>query len=167
MPVLSYTCESLQLLFEGLGLALSKPISRLLAWLLLEKTRTHLFRLTEKLPGDETTDRARRQRIRRFLSNSRIDVTTFTPALWPPLLLDVDEVMLSMDRTEWHRRGQAVNVLKRCHRPQRDNLSAVLDCSFSSRRDRVAALATSPHSSSRCTTMCLVAPAVSTDRCCR
>ena len=111
MPVLSYTCESLQLLFEGLGLALSKPISRLLAWLLLEKTRTHLFRLTEKLPGDETTDRARRQRIRRFLSNSRIDVTTFTPALLRPLLLGVDEVMLSMDRTEWHRHGQVVNVL--------------------------------------------------------
>ena len=33
MPVLSYTYESLQLLFEELGLALSKPISRLLAWL--------------------------------------------------------------------------------------------------------------------------------------
>ena len=58
MPVLSYTYESLQLLFEGLGLALSKPISRLLAWLLLKKTRAHLFRLAEKLPDDETTDRA-------------------------------------------------------------------------------------------------------------
>ena len=54
---------------------------------------------------------ARRQRIRRFLSNSRIDVTTFTPALLRPLFLGVDEVMLSMDRTEWHRRGQVVNVL--------------------------------------------------------
>jgi len=105
MPVLSYTYESLQLLFEELGLALSKPISRLLAWLmiaLLEKTRAHLFRLAEKLPDDETTDMARRQRIRRFLSNSRIDVTTFTLALWRPLLLGVDEVMLSMNRTEWH-----------------------------------------------------------------
>ena len=103
MPVLSYTYESLQLLFEELGLALSKPISRLLAWLmiaLLEETRAHLFRLAEKLPDDETTDMARRQRIRRFLSNSRIDVTTFTLALWRPLLLGVDEVMLSMDRTE-------------------------------------------------------------------
>ena len=114
MPVLSYTYESLQLLFEELGLALSKPISRLLAWLmiaLLEKTRAHLFRLAEKLPDDETTDMARRQRIRRFLSNSRIDVTTFTPAPWRPLLLGVNEVMLSMDRTEWYRRGQVVNVL--------------------------------------------------------
>ena len=66
MPVLSYTCETLQLLFEELGLALSKPISRLLAWLmiaLLEKTRAHLFRLAEKLPDDETTDMARRQRV--------------------------------------------------------------------------------------------------------
>ena len=105
MPVLSYTYESLQLLFEELGLALSKPISRLLAWLmiaLLRKTRAHLFRLAEKLPDDGTTDMAWRQRPYRFLSNSRIDVTTFTLALWRPLLLGVDEVMLSMNRTEWH-----------------------------------------------------------------
>ena len=104
MPVLSYTCENLQLLFEELGLVLSKPISRLLAWLmiaLLEKTRAHLFRLAEKLPDDETTDMARRQRIRRFLSNCRIDVATFTPALLRllrPLLLGAPEVILSMDR---------------------------------------------------------------------
>ena len=38
-------------------------------------------------------------------------MTTFTPALLRPLLLGVDEVMLSMDRTEWYRRGQVVNVL--------------------------------------------------------
>ena len=117
MPVLNYTSESLQLLFEELGLALSKPISRLLAWLmiaLLEKTRAHLFRLAEKLPDDETTDMARRQRIRRFLSNCRLDVAIFTPALLRllrPLLLGVPEVILSMDRTEWRRRGQVVNVL--------------------------------------------------------
>ena len=117
MPVLSYTCENLQLLFEEIGLALSKPIGRLLAWLmiaLLEKTRAHLFRLAEKLPLDETTDMARRQRVRRFLSNSRIHVTLFIPALLRllrPLLLDVPEVILSMDRTEWRKRGQVVNVL--------------------------------------------------------
>ena len=55
--------RNLQLLFEELELALSKPIRRLLAWLmiaLLEKTRAHLFRLAEKLPDDETTDMARR-----------------------------------------------------------------------------------------------------------
>ena len=81
---------------------------------LLEKTRAHLFRLAEKLPDDETTDMARRQRIRRFLSNSRIDVATFIPALLRllrPLLLGAPEVILSIDRTEWHRRGQVVNVL--------------------------------------------------------
>ena len=93
MSVLSYTAESLQSLFEEIGLALSKPIARLLAWLmiaLLEKTRAHLFRLAEKLPDDETTDMARRQRIRRFLSNSHINVTLFIPALLRllrPLLL--------------------------------------------------------------------------------
>ena len=68
MSVLSYTYESLQLLFEELGLALSKPISRLLAWLLLEKTRAHLFRLAEKLPDDETTDMARRRREHLYTS---------------------------------------------------------------------------------------------------
>ncbi len=117
MPVLSYTYESLQLLFEELGLALSKPLSRLLAWLmiaLLEKTRAHLFRLAEKLPDDETTDMARRQRIRRFLSNCRIDVAMFIQPLLRllrPLLLGAPEVILSMDRTEWRRRGQVVNIL--------------------------------------------------------
>ena len=38
-------------------------------------------------------------------------MVTFTPVLWRPLLVGVDEVMLSMDWTEWHRRGQVVNVL--------------------------------------------------------
>ena len=161
-------CIELYLLFEELGLALSKPISRLLAWLmiaLLEKTRAHLFPLAEKLPDDETTDMARRQRIRRFLSNSRIDVTTFTPAPWRPLLLGVNEVMLSMDRTEWHRRGQVVNVL---------SVAIVLDgitCPrywiVLSRPGATGLQHWQHHSSSRCTTMCPVAPAVSTDRCCR
>ena len=41
MPVLSYTYESLQLLFEELGLALSKPISRLLAWLMIALLERH------------------------------------------------------------------------------------------------------------------------------
>jgi len=68
---------------------------------------------------------ARRQRIRRLLSNRRLDVTTFTPVLLRriqsfrmieslllrPLLVGVPEVILSMDRTEWCRRGQVVNVL--------------------------------------------------------
>ena len=92
-----------------------------LVWLmiaLLEKARAHLFRLEEKLPDDETTDMARRRRIRRFLSNSRIDVITFTPVLLRPLFLGGDEVILSMDRTEWYRRGQVVNVL---------NVAIVLD----------------------------------------
>jgi len=45
-----------------------------MAWImlaLLEKTA--LFRLAEKLPDDDTTDMARRQKIRRFISNSSSD----------------------------------------------------------------------------------------------
>ena len=55
-----------------LGVKLTKPTIHLMAWImlaLLEKTAAHLSRLAEKLPYDDTTDMARRQKIRRFISN--------------------------------------------------------------------------------------------------
>ena len=95
MPVLSYTpihrapmyrssVRICNCCLKNWGLPWASPSAVCLAWLmiaLLEKTRAHLFRLAEKLPDDETTDMARLRRIRRFLSNGRIDVTIFTPAL--------------------------------------------------------------------------------------
>ena len=163
MPVLSYTCETLQLLFEEIGLVLNKPSRRLLAWLMIAqftKTQAHLFRLAEKLPLDETTDMARRQRVRRFLSNGRIQVVLFIPALLRllrPLLLDVPEVILSMDRTEWRKRGQVVNSVECRLGPRRDNVSAVLGCPFSPRRHGSTAVARRPHPSARCVTKHLLA----------
>jgi len=88
-----------------------------LAWMmlaLLEKTRAHLFRLAEKLPDDDTKDMARRQKVRRFLSNPRIFPYLFLHALVAlvrPLFQYASTLELVMDRTEWIRRGTPVNIL--------------------------------------------------------
>jgi hypothetical protein len=100
-----------------LGIKLTKPTTHLLAWImlaLLEKTAAHLFRLAEKLPDDDTTDMARRQKIRRFMSNSRIFPYLFLHAfviLIRPLFQNANVLELVMDRTEWRKRGVPVNIL--------------------------------------------------------
>jgi len=100
-----------------LGVKLTKPTIHLLAWImlaLLEKTAAHLFRLAEKLPDDDTTDMARRQKIRRFMSNPRISPRIFLHVfviLIRPLLQNASVLELVMDRTEWIRRGTPVNIL--------------------------------------------------------
>jgi hypothetical protein len=79
---------------------------------LLEKTA--LFRLAEKLPDDDTTDMARRQKIRRFISNNRIFPYLFLHALViliHPLFRDASVLELVIDRTEWVKRGIPINVL--------------------------------------------------------
>ena len=117
MPTLCYTHEGFVLFLNELKIQLNKPATKLLAWLmvaLLEKTRAHLFRLAEKLPDDTTTDRARQQRIRRFLSNRFICPRLFVPAMVSmvrPLVSVADVLELVIDRTEWMRRGIPVNVL--------------------------------------------------------
>lgn len=100
-----------------LGIKLTKPTIHLLAWImlaLLEKTAAHLFRLAEKLPDDDTTDMARRQKIRRFISNPRISPHIFLHALViliRPLFQNASVLELVMDRTEWRKRGTPVNIL--------------------------------------------------------
>ena len=100
-----------------LGIKLTKPTTHLLAWImlaLLEKTAAHLFRLAEKLPDDDTTDMARRQKIRRFMSNHRIFPRLFLHAfvtLVRPLFRNASVLELVMDRTEWRKRGTPVNIL--------------------------------------------------------
>ena len=117
MPTFCYTHEGFVLFLNELRVQLNKPAIKLLAWLmvaLLEKTRAHLFRLAEKLPDDATTDKARQQRIRRFLSNRLIFPRLFVPAIVSTIrpLVEADDVLeLVIDRTEWMRRGIAVNVL--------------------------------------------------------
>ena len=114
---LRYTQTSLLLLFDEIGLTLSKPIGNLLSWLIvifLEQTRAHLFRLADKLPDDESSDMARRQRIRRFLSNVHICPSlTLIPLLQLllPLLKKLPEIVLTMDRTNWMKQKTAVNIL--------------------------------------------------------
>ncbi len=100
-----------------LGIRLTKPTIHLLAWIilaLLEKTAAHLFRLAEKLPDDDTTDMARRQKVRRFMSNPRVSPRIFLHALvilLHPLFQNASILELALDRTEWIRRGTPVNVL--------------------------------------------------------
>jgi len=102
---------------KELGVKLTKPTMHLLAWImlaLLEKTAAHLFRLAEKLPDDDTTDMARRQKIRRFISNLRIFPYLFLHAiviLIRPLFQNASVLELVLDRTEWIKRGTPVNVL--------------------------------------------------------
>ncbi len=102
---------------KELGVKITKPTMHLLAWImlaLLEKTAAHLFRLAEKLPDDDTTDMARRQKIRRFMSNHRIFPQLFLHALViliRPLFQNASILELVLDRTEWHKRGTPVNVL--------------------------------------------------------
>ena len=77
-----------------------------LAWLmlsLLEKTAAHLARLAEKLPDDDSTDMARRQRVRRFLSNPRISprlfVQVFVTLLRPLVQARLESCVDSCDRS--------------------------------------------------------------------
>ena len=117
MQMISYTHEALIMLIKELGIQLNKPTMHLLAWMmlaLLEKTRAHLFRLAEKLPDDDTKDMARRQKVRRFLSNPCIFPYLFLHALVAlvrPLFQYASTLELVMDRTEWIRRGIPVNIL--------------------------------------------------------
>lgn len=117
MQAISYTHAGLVLLLEELGLQLSKPLKRLLGWLrvaLLEKTTAHLVRLAEKLPDDDTQELSRRQRVRRFLSNPRLDPVRFVGILvqlMRSLLVGESVVVVILDRTEWIRRGIPIQIL--------------------------------------------------------
>ena len=117
MQAISYTHAGLLLLLEELGIKLSKPLRNMLAWVMvamLEKTAAHLVRLAEKLPDDDTQDMARRQRVRRFLSNPRISPKLFVGALVQlirPLVEGEAILVLILDRTEWIRRGKPVRIL--------------------------------------------------------
>lgn len=102
MSTLWYTHEGFVLFLNELKIQLNKPSIKLLAWLmvaLLERTRAHLSRLAEKLADDTTTDRARQQHIRRFLSNRHIYPAPVS--MIRPLFSAVDVLELVIDRTEW------------------------------------------------------------------
>lgn len=112
-----YNHENLLLVFDEIGLRLSKPLLHLLGWLVLlclDQTRAHLFRLAENLPDDDATEAARQQRVRRFLSNHRLSPARLVMPLLQlllPILLRLPAITLTMDRTDWVTRGVPINIL--------------------------------------------------------
>jgi len=104
-------------LFNVINLKLSKPLKKTLVELitcLLENNKAHLCKLGEELAVNGPSKNACVQRIRRFLSNKRIKPKLFVVPLinlMRPLLEDLSEIVLSIDRTEWKKRGKWINVL--------------------------------------------------------
>ncbi len=104
-------------LFEKTELELYRPQIRMLATLtvcLLGGAKANLVSLANAMPFDGTNLLVRMQRIRRFLSNDRISPTiTLIPLirLLRPILSRLDEIVLTMDRTEWKKRGKWINIL--------------------------------------------------------
>ncbi|MDG6219714.1 MAG: transposase [Candidatus Thermoplasmatota archaeon] len=96
---------------------LSKPLKRTLVELitcLLENNKAHLCKLGEELAINGPSKQACNQRIRRFLSNKRMKPEFFVRPLiylMRPLLERLSEIVLSMDRTDWKKRGKWINIL--------------------------------------------------------
>jgi hypothetical protein len=104
-------------LFNVINLKLSKPLKRTLVELiicLLENNKAHLCKLGEELAVNGASKHACVQRIRRFLSNERMKPEFFVVPLiylMRPLLERLSEIVLSMDRTDWMKRGKWLNIL--------------------------------------------------------
>ena len=104
-------------LFNVINLKLSKPLKKTLVELvtcLLENNKAHLCKLGEELAINGPSKDACTQRIRRFLSNKRIKPKFFVVPLiylMRPLLENLSEIVLSMDRTDWKKRGKWINIL--------------------------------------------------------
>ena len=104
-------------LFKEIGLVLSKPISGMLSSLivcLLRNNKAHLSVLARALPMDESNEMAHMQRVRRFLSNKNISpAIAVLPLirLLRPILSELPEIVLTMDRTDWEKRQKDINIL--------------------------------------------------------
>jgi len=112
-----YLEEVILTLFTSIGFHLSKPLRTTLVELivcLLENNKAHLSRLGEYLCDANTDMMASIQRVRRFLSNPRISPSaTVKPLimLMRPLLAQLTEIILIVDRTDWQRRQCHINIL--------------------------------------------------------
>lgn len=117
MENFTYFRDILLDLFGEIGLSLSKPLRITLATLaicLLENTKAHPVSLAGVLPLDGTSEMARVQKIRRFLSNKKLSpAITVVPLirLMRPLLMKLPEIVLTMDRTDWEKRRKYINIL--------------------------------------------------------
>ena len=81
---------------------------------LLENNKAHLSKLGEYLSDSHTNIMTPIQRIRRFLSNPRISPSlTIRPLIYlmRPLLEKLPEIILIVDRTNWEKRRQHINIL--------------------------------------------------------
>jgi hypothetical protein len=109
--------QTLMQLFLDLHLGLSLPLRRMLAMLtssLLEGTPAHLTALAAALPDLDKAQSGKEQRVRRFLSNSKISPQRLLPLfvhLLRPILETLPAIILVMDRTHWKKRRRHVNVL--------------------------------------------------------
>jgi hypothetical protein len=113
----TYLEETILNLFTAINIHLSKPIKNTLVELivcLLENNKAHLSKLGEYLCDNHTSIMTPIQRIRRFLSNPKISPTlTVRPliCLMRPLLEKLPEIILIVDRTDWKKRRQYINIL--------------------------------------------------------
>jgi len=104
-------------LFTAFDIRLSKPIRNTLVELivcLLENNKAHLSKIGEYLCDNPTKITTPIQRIRRFLSNPRISPSlTVRPLIYlmRPLLEKLPEIILIVDRTNWEKRQQHINIL--------------------------------------------------------
>jgi len=106
-------------LFTAINLHLSKPLRTTLVELivcLLKNNKAHISRLGEILSDTDTTTGVMTciQRLRRFLSNPRISPSlTVVPLIYlmRPLLENLSEIILIIDRTDWEKRQQYINIL--------------------------------------------------------
>jgi len=104
-------------LVSEIGLNLSKPLTNMLSLLivcLLEDNKAHISRLGESLAVNGPSEMACIQRIRRFLSNKKLSPSiTLVPLirLIRPILSELTEIVLTMDRTDWGKRLKHINIL--------------------------------------------------------
>ncbi len=113
----TYLEETILNLFTTINLHLSKPLRNTLVNLivcLLENNKAHLSKLGEYLCDNHTKIMTPIQRVRRFLSNPKISPSlTVGPLIYlmRPLLEKLPEIILIVDRTDWKKRRQHINIL--------------------------------------------------------
>ena len=113
----TYLEETILNLFTALNIHLTKPLRTTLAELivcLLENNKAHLSKLGEYLCDNHTKIMTPIKRIRRFLSNPKMSPSlTVKPLIYlmRPLLEKLPEIILIVDRTNWEKRRQYINIL--------------------------------------------------------
>ena len=112
-----YLQQTILKLFIAINLKLSKPLRDTLSELivcLVENNKAHISKMGETISINGTSVMASIQRIRRFLSNERISpIIMIVPLihLLRPILENLPEIILTMDRTDWKKRLKYINIL--------------------------------------------------------